>query len=212
MVGWSEKMKKFSDVETIFLVIVFFTVSIFLVLFWIGYGKDFGIEVVATVLGVLLAFSMNAVYEENKKDDAKRTLLNDLHNELEYVKTRIYPQTTTNYIIYPDIWDSAKSSGDLRLLDSKQLIELTKIYYYIKSTSYYAERLRDIDEESINTSDASEEFEPFTKIEASRNDYYLALKERYRKMSGRHQRRMKQLDSRLDKVLKEKRWKQAKEE
>ena len=51
------------------------------------------------------------------------------------------------YRLYPDIWDSAISSGQIRLLNSEQVTILAEVYRFIKGTAYEAKRVRDFVED-----------------------------------------------------------------
>jgi hypothetical protein len=88
------------------------------------------------------------------------------------------------YRLYPDIWDSAVTSGKLELLNADQLAKLTNVYRQIKGTDYEAIRVRD----------AKEAFETTQSNEARRNWAIL---------SQHHAPRMLETRELIDKVLKE---------
>lgn len=154
---------------------------------------SFSIEFVAGMLGILFAFSFDRYIDLWKKERDKEYLLSDLYAELNEIKSKIYPQTKTIFMLYPEIWDSAKSSGELRLLDSEQSIKLTSVYRFIKGTEYEAKRVRD----------AIEDFNITDPVAKGEREW---LEGRYKKLWAIHNKRMEQLNSEIEKLLKEKWW------
>ena len=72
----------------------------------------------------------------------KSDLLQDLHVELTVIDSKIYPYAQDNIILYPDIWNSAVTSGQVRLLDNEQLIKLTSVYSIIRNLKYETELIK----------------------------------------------------------------------
>lgn len=101
-------------------------------------------ELLVTFVGLSLAFLLDRAIDRYRDYHNKRILLNELHLELEKIKDGL---RSVGNLLYTDIWDSAISSGQVRLLEAKQLAELTRVYAFIKGTSYEAKRLRDAAED-----------------------------------------------------------------
>jgi hypothetical protein len=101
------------------------------------------LELAVTFLGVFLAFMLDRLIDWKKRQHSKKDLLKNLSCELNELKKSL---TGDAYKLYPDIWDSAVSSGQLELLDSDQLSKLTNVYRKIKGTDYEATRVRDAKE------------------------------------------------------------------
>jgi len=70
--------------------------------------------------------------------------LNALHTELKEIRKKL---TGKGNLLFPDIWNSAVSSGQVRLLNSEQVTKLAKVYRAIKGQEYEAKRLRDVAED-----------------------------------------------------------------
>jgi hypothetical protein len=101
------------------------------------------LELAVTFFGVFLAFMLDRLIDWRKEQKAKEELLRNLACELNRMKDNL---TGDAYRLYPDIWDSAVSSGQLKLLDSDQLSKLTNVYRKIKDTDYEATRVREAKE------------------------------------------------------------------
>lgn len=202
----SSDNKELREIRNLF-IIFFVGLGIFFVIFlnWNfikSYFNDvyttFFVGFVATFFGVLFAFNLDRVVDFQKSDRDKKDLKRLLHNELEYLKSRIYPQEKNSvYMLYPDIWDFAVSSGQLRLLDSEQVIKIVNVYRSVKGTSYEASRIRDAIEEFNNTHPV------FT-------DQKQFLESRYKAMWQRHNQRMEDLTNDIEKLLKENWWEDQK--
>ena len=125
----------------IFLIIVgavaFFYAYIFI--FLQSIFLQFLAEFTAGFLGILIGFSIERYRESGKKNQDRKDLLRDLHDELEEIKGKL---TGKAFMLYPDIWDSAISSGQIRLLNSEQVTKLAKVYRQIKGTEYEAQWVR----------------------------------------------------------------------
>jgi hypothetical protein len=89
--------------------------------------------------------------------------------------------------LYPDIWDSAVTSGQLELLTSEQVTKLANVYRKIKGTDYEAIRVRDAREAyTMRTPN------PYTNLEENWTD-----------LSKRHLVRMEETKALIDEILKE---------
>jgi hypothetical protein len=100
-------------------------------------------EFLAGLFGVLLAFTLDRAIDEKKRRQDKEDLLRDLSTELGVIKSNL---TGKGNLHFPDIWESAISSGQIRLLDSEQVRKLASIYHDVKGMEYEAIRCRDLAE------------------------------------------------------------------
>jgi hypothetical protein len=82
-------------------------------------------QLAVTFAGVYIAFWMDKRKEAIKKEKDKQDLLADLKSELEEIHSRL---TGKGQLLFPDIWQSAISSGQIRLLESEQVRKLSKVY------------------------------------------------------------------------------------
>ncbi|MDH5780895.1 MAG: hypothetical protein OEZ29_09920, partial [Candidatus Bathyarchaeota archaeon] len=80
-------------------------------------------------------------YRKKEKLSVLRTLRIE---EIEETRQKLVGM---GYLLYPDIWDSAISSGQIRLLNSEQVTILAEVYRFIKGTAYEAKRVRDFVED-----------------------------------------------------------------
>lgn len=101
-------------------------------------------QLLVTFLGVFLAFMLDRGIDVRNRRRDKRDLLRDLRDELEETKGNLNGK---GLMLYPDVWDSAVSSGQIRLLNSDQVTKLARVYRYVKGTEYEAKRRRDAFEE-----------------------------------------------------------------
>ena len=101
-------------------------------------------EFLAGLFGIFLAFTLDRAIDEKKKRQDKKDLLRDLYTELEVIRSNL---TGKGNLHFPDIWESAISSGQIRLLESEQVRKLANIYHDVKGTEYEAIRCRDLAEE-----------------------------------------------------------------
>jgi hypothetical protein len=122
-------------------------VLIIFALFFTSYYFDFFTKFSAAVLGVLLAFLIDRYWESEKKNEDRKDLLRSLRDELERIEKHLGHAN----LLFPQVWESTKSSGQLRLLDVKQLTELAAIYSNIIGIEYEAKRLRDTKEDFMRT-------------------------------------------------------------
>ena len=97
-----------------------------------------------TFLGVFLAFMLDRGIDWYKNRQNKKDLLRDLRNELEGIRDKL---TGKGHLHFPDIWDSAISSGPIRLLESEQVRKLASVYRDVRGIEYEAMRVRDLAEE-----------------------------------------------------------------
>lgn len=96
-------------------------------------------EFSAGLLGVYLAFTLDRTVENRKKEKERKDLLCDLRDELEESKAKL---TGKGNLHFPDIWKSAISSGQIRLLTSEQVRKLSKVYRRIQAIEYEAKVVR----------------------------------------------------------------------
>jgi hypothetical protein len=109
-------------------------------------------EFIAGLLGVFIAFSLDRYIDLWKNENERKKLLLDLRLELDTITEQIKPllnRLDLPVIFYSDIWDSAISSGQLRLLSSEQLMQFSRLYKLIRENNVTAERLLDLDEEEV---------------------------------------------------------------
>lgn len=155
--------------------------------FWVELAKLFP-QLAVTFLGVFLAFSLDRAIDWGKRKQDRRDLLHDLREELEESKKKL---TSQGILLYPDIWESAISSGQIRLLNSEQVTKLARVYRFIKGTDYEATRVRDV----------GEDYEGKRLREDS-----IALSERWRELSTILKQREAKLRNMIEEILKEKWW------
>jgi len=173
--------------------IIGLTVIIYLIFgFFLG-APGFLSELFAGVLGILIGFGLNRRIDAQKDERDKKDLLRDLRDELEETKRKIFPQTESVLMLYPETWDSATSSGRIRVLNSEQVRKLSKVYRDIKGTQYEAEWVRR----------AVEEFNNVPETEKERRKW---LKKRYSDLWARQLERGKELSVEIEEILKEKWW------
>ena len=143
------------------------------------------LELVVTFSGVFLAFLLDRFIDWRKEQQSKKELLKNLKIELNELKESLVGDA---YRLYPDVWDSAVSSGQLELLNSDQLNKLTKVYRKIKGTDYEAIRVRD----------AKEAF-----MQSNHPSVMTHLQTYWTNISNKHFKRMAETISLIDEVLKE---------
>ena len=133
--------------NTKLLILIFFVAFSLVAVFWWdskATAYNYFTEFVAGALGVFLALNLDDFFKEKTKEKEKKRLLTDLKTELEGISNKL---TGRGNLLNPYIWDSAISSGQIRLLDSEQARELSSIYREVKSNEYEAIRCRDLGEE-----------------------------------------------------------------
>ena len=162
-----------------FTVIIYFVFLCFLGSLFPSFLTEF----TAGVLGILIGFGLDRRIDAWKNERDKKDLLSDLRNELEEIKDKLKGV----HLLYPDIWDSAISSGQIRLLNSEQVRKLASVYRYIKETDYEVLRLRDAEEDSKR------------KPTSSTLNRYLMLLYAYKS-------RRETCRKRIDEILQEKWW------
>lgn len=105
-------------------------------------------QLLVTFFGVFLAFMLDRFIDWRRDRHKKQSLLSHLHTELETIKKNLEEKLGSGNLHFPDIWDSAISSGQMiRLLDSEQVPKLANVYRDVKAGEYEAKRLRDLAEE-----------------------------------------------------------------
>ncbi len=146
----------------------------------------------AGIFGIVIGFQLDRISDRNKDSQTKADFLNLIHEELTEIRNMVYPQTKETYILYTDVWDSAVSSGIIRLLSTEQVGTLSKIYKSIKGTSYEAEWVRKDYEELSGLPDDSSAKRPVLK--------------KCNGVRDRHYERMASLSKEIDKVLMKEWW------
>jgi len=141
-------------------------------------------QLLVTFSGVFLAFLFDRLIDWNNRKRNKKNLLRDLHDELKEIRGKLRGQV---FLLYPDIWDSAISSGQIRLLTSEQVTKLATVYRFIKGTDYEAMRVRDAKEDSERESN-------------------VRTLNRLRELLIAHKSRESNCRKRIDAILQEKWW------
>lgn len=181
---------------TIFATILLSTIGAYF-LFMLFYEKnvffDFVTQFTAGLFGILLGFSLGMFAEKFKDNEVKQDFLNLIHEELNEIRGLIYPQVNAVNLLYTDIWDSAISSGVIRLLTTDQVTKLPKVYKGIKGASYEAEWVR-------------RDFEELESTPESQADMKTCIENKCIKVRDRHYERMKLISKQIDDALKEKWW------
>lgn len=134
------------------------------------------------------AFLLDRLINWVNRVRARQDLKHRLHVELETVRGKVSPQTDSVVMLYPDIWDSAVSSGELGLLDANEVVKLAEVYRFVKGTQYEAEWVR----RSI------EEYNNVPATEKERRDW---LKDRFTFLWARHNERGEKLTTRIDEIF-----------
>ena len=146
---------------------------------------DFLSGLLAGIFGILIGFSLNRISEEEKDKQTKDDFLKLIREELITIKSRISStQKNEILLLYSDVWNSMVSSGVMRLLNAKQVLQLSRVYTEIKETSFEAERVRLSRDEFENSLDS-----------ATRAKFSLNL--------NRYKDRVADLSKLIDEVLKE---------
>ena len=125
---------------TLFSVILW---GIIFFLFGLSIFFNFITEFFAGLFGVLIAFLIQ--YNQKKRDEQiqRENLCRDLRDELQEIKRNMEKET----LFFPDIWDSAIASGQLRLLNSDQTRVLTNVYRDVRRIEHDSLRITEIEEE-----------------------------------------------------------------
>jgi hypothetical protein len=146
-------------------------------------------QLLVTFFGVFLAFMFDRGVDWFKNRQKKRSLRHDLHNELKVIRDKL---TGKGNLHFPDIWDSAISSGQIRLLESEQVRKLTSVYRDVKGIEYEAKRVRDMAEEVR-----------IATAKGKLSDDMAFLWSRYTSIQNDREGK---LSKKIDKLLKEKWW------
>ena len=105
-------------------------------------GFDFIGALFAGIFGILIGFSLDRLSDLQKDNRTRDDFLKLIREELVTIKGRISPEKNEILLLYTDAWDSMISSGLMRLLNAKQVLQLSRVYKEIKETSFEAERIR----------------------------------------------------------------------
>jgi len=145
-------------------------------------------QLIVTFLGVFLAFTLDRLIDWHKRKQNKSDLLRDLHDELEESRDKLTGKANLHF---PDIWKSAISSGQIRLLTSEQVRKLARVYRGIQATEYDAKWVKQAREDYLTC------------------DYSVRakLEERWIQYSDLQRKRENELRERIKELLKEKWWK-----
>ena len=105
---------------------------------------DYLTEFSATMLGVLFAFNLNRHLESRKQEQVKNDLLCDICDELKESRDKLNGNSNLHF---PDIWKSAISSGQVRLLSSEQVRKISSVYEQIQAIEYEAKWVKQTKED-----------------------------------------------------------------
>lgn len=177
-------------VYILIVVLVALTLLISGLLSSLGYFIDFVTKFLAGVLGVLIGFLLGMSLDLMKTGQDRKRLLIDLRSELVRIKGEL---TGRGILLYPEVWDSAVSSGQIRLLESEQIAKLSGVYRFVKGTEYEAIRVRDSAED-------------YRKQEGNLNITAVNLRKRWADYSAIAISREKELSTKIEELLKEKWW------
>jgi hypothetical protein len=108
--------------------------SVIFVEFLVGY--------VAGALGILLGFGIQGLIDLDKDKKTMTDFLTLIHEELLETKVKLALNTEKIEALYTDVWDSAISSGAVRLFNAEQVTKISKTYKAIKNYSFEAELIR----------------------------------------------------------------------
>jgi hypothetical protein len=154
-------------------------------------------QLVVTFIGVFSAFLLDRLIDRRKRKQDKKTLFVNLFNELNFVKSKLIKNEP---LPFPDIWESAISSGQLRLLSSTQVMLITHVYRWLKETVEEQERHKDLGERF--------EIQKDTRTVVSKV-FSKELVFNYERYCTRQNGRRKQLLEDIERLLERKWWKQA---
>ncbi len=98
---------------------------------------EFLIGFIAGALGILRGFGIQGLIDDDKDNKMANDFLNLIRNELEEIRNKTADSNNIG-LLYTDAWDSAVSSGIIRLLNAKQVLELSKIYKSIRDYTLQA--------------------------------------------------------------------------
>ncbi len=101
------------------------------------------LKLIPVFVGVFLAFLLDRIIDWYRDRQRRKGLLRDLQSELEGIRDKL---TGEGHLHFPDIWESAISSGQIRLLNSTQIRRLASVYREVKGLEYEATRVRDLAE------------------------------------------------------------------
>ena len=147
------------------LIIVFSGLIAFFFAFYPGLRQEYPSFLpgfIATGLGVLMAASLTLLRTQGREKWAHNKFLRDIFIEL---SRNSYRLDSHGYILNTDIWDSGISSGSILVIDSKELQELSEIYYRIETNVYEAKicRQASVNFNSLPTSRARDQAEIYWK-------------------------------------------------
>lgn len=106
--------------------------------------NSFFLTLIGPFAGVLLAFAINWLFSVCGKHKRSKEIRMSLREELETCKATLYGAIN---LIPTQIYQAARNSGDLMVLNHKQRMLIAKIYNYCEDTNYEAKRVRDAAED-----------------------------------------------------------------
>ena len=169
--------------------VITFSIILIILIFFSNYDLffNFASEFLAVIIGILLVFAVDRFWEAEKNKLQRKDLLANLYVELK----RISSILTQGNLLYPMVWDSAVSSGELGLLTSEQVTKLANLYALIKGTEYEAKKVQDMKEDYKKAKGTPE---------AKRLEMHWSLS--WKNQSDRE----KELRQKIDEILTEKWW------
>ncbi len=150
---------------------------------------------VAGLLGILLGFLLDRASEHDNDNQTKEDFLKLIREELEEIKKKLEHSTNKVEVFYTDIWDSAVSSGVIRLFAPEQVVKISKTYKSVKNFSFESEFVKRGFEQLENLTEKQKQQDPF--LEARRS----------MELTGENSKNRKTLIQEIDKLLEEKWWK-----
>ncbi len=165
------------EIWTIIFVFIFMLMGVLFYLIDVPIFFSFITEFFAGALGVLLAFSIESDNERTREKTKKEDLCRDLRDELREIQRTIGKEV----MFFPDIWDSAIASGQLRLLSSDQTIVLTNVYRDVRRIQDDALRIRELDEK-IRLAKAHSDFDKLDDLVFQKSPIEAIKKDREKKL------------------------------
>ena len=96
--------------------------------------------IVGPFLGILGAFALERLYRLYKDRKNRKKLKENLKNELEVGMSRLIGK---GMLLPTKMWNSAVTSGDLKIVSFPERTQLSSIYCEIENYNYEAKRVRD---------------------------------------------------------------------
>jgi len=154
---------------------------------------NFSVTFIAGLLGIIFGFLLSSASDRDKDRQTATTFLKLIHHELIEIKEMTPNDPFLIHVLYTDIWDSMVSSGMLCLLKPLQVMILSSLYKQIKRVSLNAEWLR-------------QNWEEYQNIPESDSQKKKWVGEKLDKLGLEHFNSLKNLNQRIDQMLKEDMW------